>query len=518
VTVVHPGRPQTRVTGSAKSGRVRGVSTLVGDWTAMFVGRAGSATLAAGSVVLLTRMFAPSQYGAIAYFTVVSLLIFTIASAWTSLATVRYGRDALESGGLMTAVSWGRLAVTFPPYVTTVVLVVGIEALGAFPTEFSWTLAWLSILYGTALIVGDHCLYLLEAAGRMKLSALSQFMRQAVLVVLLAIAFLVADNVSTSEAATVFVLSALLPALAVAPALWKVALWPVAWDRLTIRRLLVFSLPVIAFTVSQYVMRFVDVVMIRAFGDAADAGLYALAYQGYGVLQQLASAAMIVLTPVFVSMRAGGKEHLIRAFLERLAPALTLAGATAAGLAAPIVVTLVPTLFGDRFGPTAQPFAILMLPLAMFFCASLMMPVLVLHERARELGVINGVAALVNVVGDAVLIGPLHAGISGPAIATAISLGVILIGYARVGQRCTGARLGIRPIWLAPCVAGVVPSVLFDGSLAVLGGLLSTAAASLLILVAHSPVRSGDAEFIEMMRIPPVVKRIALRSLAFASR
>jgi O-antigen/teichoic acid export membrane protein len=502
---------------SAPRAPIRGATTLFSDWVAMLSSRAGSAVFAACSVVLMTRLFAPAQYGALAFFTVVALLLFTVASAWTSLATIRYGREAVEATGRMAAVNWSRLLITIPPYVLTLLLVLVLQAVGALPAEFSWSLVWFSILYGSALIIGDHCLYLLQAAGRMKLSAISAVMRHAVLVILLATLY-VASDASILAAAAIFVVSAALPAFLFAGPIWRVAFWPPTHDGAVTRRLLAFSVPVIAFTVSQYVIRFVDVIVIRAFGDAADVGLYALAYQGYGMLQTVASSGMIVLIPLFVSLRAGGQEHLVRRFLERVVPMLTFVTATIAGILAPLAVLVVPVLFGDRFHGTAEPLAILMLPLVMFTCASLLMPVLVLHERSRDLGLINGAAALVNVGADVVLIGPLHTGISGAAIATSLALAVLVVGYVKVGRECTGAVLRANPLCLAPCLAGIAPAVLLRGTPAVLLGVWAAASSSLLMLLLLKPFGSGDAELIQMLRMPTFMKRLALRSLALASR
>ena len=161
---------------------VRGVSTLVGDTASMFGGRLASIALSFLSVLMTTRLLHAVGYGRVAYFTVVAMLIFTVTSGWTSAAVARYGREEMELRGSLFTTSWNRLLIMTPLFLLAAAVVPLLKVLHALPPEFSWVFVWLVLAYGATLVVGEHVRYLLEASGRMKLSALGIVCQQAAFV------------------------------------------------------------------------------------------------------------------------------------------------------------------------------------------------------------------------------------------------------------------------------------------------------------------------------------------------
>src|SRR3954452_21664601 len=116
---------------------VRGARSVFSDLAAMLGARVGSGLLSLGSVVMSTRILAPSSYGQIAFFTVLSILIFTITSAWTSTAVARYGREELEKTGSLVNVSWDRFLLAGPLLIVAAGVVVALKATGVMPSDFS---------------------------------------------------------------------------------------------------------------------------------------------------------------------------------------------------------------------------------------------------------------------------------------------------------------------------------------------------------------------------------------------
>src|SRR5437588_21470 len=145
---------------------VRGAQTVFSDYMAMLGGRVGSSLLSLISVFVTTRVLSPRGYGTLAYFNVVSLLLFTVSSAWTGTAVARYAREELEHRGTMTSVTWARLAINSPLFVLCALAVVALQGLHVLPHAFTWSFVALSLLYGMAWILSDHLIYILEASGR----------------------------------------------------------------------------------------------------------------------------------------------------------------------------------------------------------------------------------------------------------------------------------------------------------------------------------------------------------------
>jgi O-antigen/teichoic acid export membrane protein len=278
--------------------------------------------------------------------------------------------------------------------------------------------------------------------------------------------------------------------------------------------MLVFSLPMIAFALSQYVIRGVDIVILRAYGTATQTGVYAVAYQAYSNLQSVATTSTIVLTPLFVSLQAANKTTLIVRYLGRIVPQITFVAATGAALCVPLLGVFVPLVFGPQFRGATHPLAILFVALVLFAHASFVAPILMLHLRSGLVGLASAAAAVVNVAADFVLIGPLRMGVVGPAIATTAGLAVICLTYQRAARTAVGSRAALRPWMLSPLLASLVPTLALSGTLAVICGLAAATIASSAVVMLAKPFERQDADLIAKLDLPGPLKRLALRALA----
>src|SRR2546426_64948 len=83
-----------------------------------------------------------------------------------------------------------------------------------------------AIGYGIVWIAAEHVVYLMEAAGRMKRSAVGLFAQQAIAVVGVAIIYFTAVTRTPFAIGAIALLSSLLLALAFGTLLWRKAVWP----------------------------------------------------------------------------------------------------------------------------------------------------------------------------------------------------------------------------------------------------------------------------------------------------
>jgi O-antigen/teichoic acid export membrane protein len=497
---------------------VRGAATVFSDYASVLGARLASAALSLLSVLLMTRILGPDGYGVVAYVSIIALLIFTVTSAWTDTAVSRYGREEFEERRSTVGVTWSRVGLMAPLLVVAPVIVISIKLAGGFPAHLTWALTWLAIALGAVLVASEHIVYSLEAAGRMKMSAAQLLSRQALVIAGMAAILVSGVGESPLVVAGVLASGAAIAALIFGSRIIRVSLWPPRSDAELRRRMLRFSVPLIAFTCSQYVIRSVDLIVISAFAAASAVGVYAVAYQSYGVLLAITAVSGSVLTPLFVSLRMAEQEELIDRYTERAIPQLTLIAATIAGAAIPFVGIAVPAVFGDSFAGASDPLAILLLAIVLGFVAHLLAPVIVLHERTRGVGIVNAAAALVNIAGDIVLVGPVGLHLVGPAIATSVAMGTIVVGYVTIVRDCTSADVTLPVIFLLPCAAGMIPALALEHAVAVPVAILATAICAAAVVAFANPFDRSDLDLISHLDIPGPLKRLAVRTLELTAR
>jgi O-antigen/teichoic acid export membrane protein len=420
---------------------VRGERTVVADYTLVTAAGLVSALLSFVSATLTTRLLLPAEFGVLALVFATSTVIQTVASAWTTQAVARFGREELELHGTMAAVTRARARIAGPVLGLACVAVLVLKAAGLLPAELSWALVGLAIAHAVITVAYEHTVNLLRSWGRQRLSAVAVLLQQ--LLLLFIIGALLASGTHTTplEIGVLYTVGSSLLVTAYVPLLHRVGFARGGRDRDLERRMWRFSAPLIAFTASSYVVGAVDIWVLAAFRPSRVVGTYAAAYRGYTVLMTVAAAASPVLTTLFVSMRLAGRTADVQRFVERVTPGMVLVvGAVTAVLVAP-AYALVPLVFGHGFAPAALPLAILLVAAVAYFQCCLLGTVLTSHDRTRETARVNVVAALVNVVFDLIAVGLFGAGSWAPAVATVASGLIVAIGFALASARCTNTRL-----------------------------------------------------------------------------
>ena len=347
----------------------------------------------------------------------------------------------------------------------------------------------------------------------MKVSAASQVIAQLVYVVGVASLFSLKVRTSPEIVLLLSLGSGVLFAAGVAPFVWRSGVVPPELDRALLRRVLWLSTPVIALMASQYVFASVDIVVLRVIRGQHDAGVYAVAYQAYTVLSGVAVTATAVFLPLFVSLRIGGRESLVDRYLTRIVPQALFLLAVVAGLAIPFLPALVPLVFGQAFAAASTPLCVLVVGLVFLFAAYSVAPILTLHERTRATAVINGVAALVNLVGDLLLVAVLHVGVVAPAIATTTSLVLLFAGFYWSARGALRSKASLPFLAAAPLVAGLVPTLLFTGAAGIGVGIVAALVVTAAVCLWRSPFQRDDIDLIAKVELPGPIKRVLVRVL-----
>jgi O-antigen/teichoic acid export membrane protein len=290
---------------------------------------------------------------------------------------------------------------------------------------------------------------------------------------------------------------------------------PVLLDREHLRRLLTFSVPLIAFASSNFIIRWCDVVIVKLYEGLDEVGQYALAYQGYSALQQLTVTAIVVFTPLIVSLKLKGQLEVVGRYFTRAVAHASAISALVLGLAAAPAHLSISAIFGSGFSGTADPFVLLLVALQMASVASLLASVLLAIESTGTLGRAAAIGVLLNVAMGLALVPAI--GLSGVALATTVANWFIAWRYSGAVER---ALPGGRGEWLlasAPLVAGVAPLVLMEGDARYVVGPAACALTFVGVVRFTSLVVLEDREILERLRLPAGVQRLLARGIQLAA-
>lgn len=427
------------------------------NFATLVAAQVASATLSLGAVWLATRLLGSTGYGAVVAIVAASQAIGQLTVNWTSVSLWRCGLEEFVETGRVAKSFWTRFWIFLP----NVLLVLGTSPL------------WLPVLSGLLKLPPQAFLFILghflanalwvhvqqglQGAKLMRLQgSLMSFERLLVLLIIIVCAL-------TGKASFLTITMAYIvgPLGGCAVGLWrlrKLILPVVGIDRVLLKRMLKFSLPVLPSSLVGYMSsNYLDAFFISHYLSGADLGVYAVAYQVAGIGLQLPLLVGSVLFPLFVTLQAESQFDRAERFMHHALPLLGLMWGIACASGAAFGSYVFPLIFGEQFrgmGPLLWP---------LMTASALAGPVLMGYapfsnsKMATYIAMIGALAsALANVILNYFLIVPF--GVAGVAWATTAAYGVnmlavVLLVHFRLLRGHPWTIQSLLPVFVSALIA-----------------------------------------------------------------
>lgn len=433
-------------------------------------GNYGAIAISFSINLVLTRAIGPGEFGRLALLLVASQILLFLVAHWSYSTVIQFGAREIVRSGALRQTFWVRMfwlgigaAIVGP-----LLLLLGTPVAEVLAVPRPWLA--LLFLHFFAVAIFTTAAAVLQAAERMSEYGALLFLERIAAIVFVAVML----AIGWRDALGAFVALTLSNAALAAWGFWLLhrVLTPVGFSRTHMAEMLRFSIPLVASTWMGFLgTQWIDLVVIRAYLPLGALGLYSLAGQLAGAMQQLTVIAGSYVLPRYSVLASEGREDAIRAALTEIVPVWLLAFGfilQVGIIAAPIVV---PLIFGDAFAGAATPFALLLVAGAWLAVFATFNPVLLAHGETVFVSIAVLASVVANVALDLMLVPPL--GIAGAAIATVLAYAVsALIVLARASRR---SRIPALPYVLFPVpVAAVYAAVAVDAPWSMPGALAIT--------------------------------------------
>jgi len=432
-------------------------------------GTYGAIAISAVISILLSRTFGAAGFGHLSLLLVAAQWADLAVSSWTLPFLIRSAAQEWSTRGSVGATLVARTILLGPGLLAAALVAIALAGpimayLAVGPVGLGLVVAFF-LATGLAQTGGA----LLRATDRMARQGTAFLLEKtALLVLLLLVGAIVVPGPELALAC--YAAAAAIAGLWALASIGRRALVPVRPSREELAAAASFSLPLVAGSwAGLFGNQAVDYVVIRTFLPLSDLGLYAIAYQSAGLLQQSLIVVSSFLLPRFVTLLAAGREDELHAGLGRLAPHALLVFSLVCGLMIVVAPFAVPLVFGPAFAGAVPPLRWLIITAAVFAVFSALNPLLIAHGIVWPVarGVILAVA--LNVALDILLVPAF--GVEGAAAATlasyAVSTAFVLIA---VHRRLRIPVIGY-PLFVIPPAAVAVLAMRTDGPALGAGGL-----------------------------------------------
>lgn len=434
------------------------IPQLLGNFLAVSLWNYGALGASLLINIVLTRRLGVDQFGRLSLFLMVSQVLVLLISNWTQVGLIRNASQEFATEGSVSRTFWARVTIVAPlAGVALIVLMMVRGQLAAYLDVPEWALA---LLFGHFLLA-----FTLVSLGAV-MQARQDMNRYGTAIFAEKLLSLVMVTVLPSSMLTdPLVVIVCYAASALAVSLWVVTVigWrtfqPVRFNAAASQMLLRFSLPFIMTTwMGLFGTNWVDFILLKWSRSISEVGLYALAAQLTGVIQQVTITFSMLLLPHFSVLVGNADERRIRTFLARVLPYWFFATSVLFGVALLAVLPLLPVVFGEAFAGARPALAILIVASSALALYNAFDPLLSAYGATVALAKIFALAVSVKVILSYLLIP--QWGISGAAFSTVCAYTVCALSTMLLVQRKTKSRVMMLALFGAP-VAVVCASVLY---------------------------------------------------------
>jgi O-antigen/teichoic acid export membrane protein len=470
------------------------------NFLALGFGNYGAMVVGLGVNVLLTRRLGTEGYGRLALMLMASQVLLLVTTNWTYAGFVRFASREFSSSRAVGATLWARLGIVIPAAALGIlVMVFARERLAVYldvpPIGISFILLHFSAISALALIGA-----VFQATDQMARYGACLFLDKAVMLVCIV-------ALPASGSASPIVVLACYAASSMSVAIWGVwraglpVLRPGLPVRPAFRQMIAFSAPVLLSTWAGFLgANWFDLMILRWYVPVSSIGVYSLATQLAGMVQQITVIFSTLALPSLSVMLAEGQDARIKMFVERLVPYWLLGTSLLFSIVVLGASAGIPFVFGQSFGDAAPILVLLMVATSALALFNSFAPLIAAYGSMWALTGICLMSATANVVLDLLLIPPF--GVLGSAVATILAYGTSAVLIVMFVRRRIGGRV-LRLAWLsAPVLISCICFMVLDGVWFYMVTPVAAGITTIALVKAFRLFHKDDAVFLNDLRLP----------------
>ena len=421
-------------------------------WLVLLQG--GSIALAFATIWLLTRKFGSQGYGGIVA-VIAASQIAQVCVNWTSFSLVRFGVDEFVETQKIAKIFWTRFFILAVNIVLAFLLASFWYPYVATSFNFLPETYWLVFAHFVSLALWAHVQLSLQGAKMPRVQGFLQFLER--VGILTAIIFFQSIDKLYISSAILCYIAGSFGATVIGLYRLRSYIWaPFSVDLEFIKRVIVFSLPLLPFTVVGYFSgNHIDYVFVSRFLSTRELGVYSVAAQMNGIMMVVPTVASSLLIPLFVTLEKEDQTHKIDHFFNDVLPAMSLVWCGFCCLAGFVGFLTIPVIFGADFAGAISPWWILSAAAAASFPVWVGYYALSQAISATYIAMFSAIfAAITNIAANFLLIP--RFGLVGCAWATVVTYLVSVTCFAFLLRRAGKIALSWTPLSILPAVVGAV--------------------------------------------------------------
>ncbi len=455
---------------------------------------------------MIIRLFSPEQFGIFNLFLLVTQIGLLFSANWTTSAMIRFGKEEVITDGTIRKTFWARAlisGITLPIFLLAIYVFRNrIVSYIGFPSSH----IFLVIVYFLALTIFSLLLYPYQALGRMKAFSSIPVFEKLIYGILLTLLFL---NIFPKEISTVvlfLILASLFSSLLLFVLFEKKLIFPIEISKTTLKKIFHFAWPALGGGAGGYVVNWIDIIVIKMYLTVFFVGVYSVAYGIYNYLMTIPLLGINLVSLMLTSFLVREREDLIIRYVKRFIPQIIFFWSFFVSLIIVFSEPIFGIWAGKKYELAIFPFIILAIGLVYRGITCAYTPIYSVYLMPRRYHATNIFIALLNLIGDFVLI-PRY-GMMGAAVSTTGAFFISSLMFLIMANHKLKI-VNFSPIFYSiPSVACLIISLSIDNLITRLFFFGLIFLISIIMARRYQLFKKEELTMLEPVKMPLILKRV----------
>ncbi len=396
------------------------------DLTAVF-----GTNIIAIPLMLLSESFqakylGPSNYGKVALILSVIYLLDIIGLNWLRLAMMRFGKEEFTKHNCISRTVANFLVITlFSFIIISSIFVLFRQFIFNF-LEIKYIYAFWIIITGLFLTICKQFIFeVLKVIRLIKIQAFL-FRLASKIFILGGILFLVyvLSNINVYYIIIVFLLTDLIIIIIGICFINSKYIFPLQFDKIMIKKMIIFSFPLLFSSWSGYIIDWIDTYVIKYFMSMEDVGIYQASYKIFNTFKSFTKTGLITITTsIIIVFKTNDQIDKIKIYIERLLPQISFFMMIIIAFLNVFSDIAFIFIYGEEFRRSIIPFKILITSQNFGIIASLFTGIIIGFDMTKMILYMGVFSAVFNLFADIILVQ--YFGIIGAAIASFLVFSIV---------------------------------------------------------------------------------------------
>ena len=466
------------------------------------------------------RYLGPANYGKVALILSAMSLLYLFGLNWLRVSFIRFGKEEfINNNNLRKTTTNFFINNIFSFIVISIVFYILRKPIFNF-LEIEYTYAFWIILFGCLLGFFKNFVFeVLKVIRLIKIQTILQRLAIKILVLLGMLLFVFnLLKIEINYIVAIFLISDLLIIIIGFCFIKFKYLFPLSFDKKMIKRMVIYSYPLIFSAWSSYIINWVDAYVIKYYMDLESVGIYQAAYKIFRTLKSFWGAGLVTITvPIVMVFKTNSQFYKIKDYyLKRLVPQVSFLGMVLISLIILFTDLGFNLIYGSRFNDSIILFKILVASQNFAIISSMMTAIILSFDMTKILAILGISAGIFNVIVDIILVQ--HFGTNGPAISSFLVFSINPIIWFFIIHKKFGVKRKLTLLF--PIITIFVMLINISNMDYILKVIISFSLLIAVLLFARgfNLFNKDDIKLIKNINMPKIVRKIFTKAIVVLSK